>query len=204
MMDFQEQKWIHAAREGDQNAFAELVRLYEKKVFALTLRMCKNPEDAAEAAQEAFLAAWQGLPNFRGDAAFSTWLYRLASNACVDLLRREGRHRDAAGPSFNDEVANLEVPDTAASPHDLAERAELRTQVEEGLAALSPEHREVLILREIHQLSYDEISRILNLDSGTVKSRISRGRRQLRNFLLKSGNFSAAAPSNLAEKEGCK
>ena len=204
MMDFQEQKWIHAAREGDQNAFAELVRLYEKKVFALTLRMCKNPEDAAEAAQEAFLAAWQGLPNFRGDAAFSTWLYRLASNACVDLLRREGRHRDVAGPSFNDEVANLEVPDTAASPHDLAERAELRTQVEEGLAALSPEHREVLILREIHQLSYDEISRILNLDSGTVKSRISRGRRQLRNFLLKSGNFSAAAPSNLAEKEGCK
>ena len=183
---------------------AELVRLYEKKVFALTLRMCKNPEDAAEAAQEAFLAAWQGLPNFRGDAAFSTWLYRLASNACVDLLRREGRHRDAAGPSFNDEVANLEVPDTAASPHDLAERAELRTQVEEGLAALSPEHREVLILREIHQLSYDEISHILNLDSGTVKSRISRGRRQLRNFLLKSGNFSAAAPSNLAEKEGCK
>ena len=204
MMDFQEQKWIHAAREGDQNAFAELVRLYEKKVFALTLRMCKNPEDAAEAAQEAFLAAWQGLPNFRGDAAFSTWLYRLASNACVDLLRREGWHRDAAGPSFNDDEANLEVPDTAASPHDLAERAELRAQVEDGLAALSPEHREVLVLREIHQLSYDEISRILNLDTGTVKSRISRGRRQLRNFLLKSGNFSAAAPSNLAEKEGCK
>ena len=203
-MDFQEQKWIHAAREGDQEAFAELVRLYEKKVFALTSRMCKNPEDAAEAAQEAFLAAWQGLPNFRGDAAFSTWLYRLASNACVDLLRREGRHRDAAGPSFNDDDVNLEVPDTAASPHDLAERAELRAQVEEGLATLSPEHREVLILREIHQLSYDEISRILNLDTGTVKSRISRGRRQLRNFLLKSGNFSAAAPSNLAEKEGCK
>lgn len=204
MMDFQEQKWIHAAREGDQDAFAELVRLYEKKVFSLTSRMCKNPEDAAEAAQEAFLAAWQGLPNFRGDAAFSTWLYRLASNACIDLLRREGRHRDAAGPSFNDDAVNLEVPDTAASPHALAERAELRAQVEEGLAALSPEHREVLILREIHQLSYDEISRILNLDTGTVKSRISRGRRQLRNFLLKSGNFSAAAPSNLAEKEGCK
>ena len=204
MMDFQEQKWIHAAREGDQNAFAELVRLYEKKVFALTLRMSKNPEDAAEAAQETFLAAWQGLPNFRGDAAFSTWLYRLASNACVDLLRREGRHRDAAGPSFNDDEVNLEVPDTAPSPHDLAERAELRAQVEAGLASLSPEHREVLVLREIHQLSYDEISRILNLDTGTVKSRISRGRRQLRNFLLKSGNFSAAVPSNLAEKEGCK
>ena len=204
MIDFQEQKWIDSARKGDQDAFAELVRLYEKKVFALTTRMCKNPEDAAEAAQEAFLAAWQGLPNFRGDAAFSTWLYRLASNACIDLLRREGRHQSAAGPSFNDEETGLEVTDTAPTPAETLERKELRQQIELGLQSLSTEHRQVLILREIHQLSYDEISRILKLDTGTVKSRISRGRRQLRNFLLKNGNFSAAAPSNLAEKEGCK
>jgi len=204
MIDFQEQKWIDSARKGDQDAFAELVRLYEKKVFALTARMCKNPEDAAEAAQEAFLAAWQGLPNFRGDAAFSTWLYRLASNACIDLLRREGRHQSAAGPSFNDEETGLEVTDTAPTPAETLERKELRQQIELGLQSLSTEHRQVLILREIHQLSYDEISRILKLDTGTVKSRISRGRRQLRNFLLKNGNFSAAAPSNLAEKEGCK
>ena len=204
MIDFQEQKWIDSARKGDQDAFAELVRLYEKKVFALTARMCKNPEDAAEAAQEAFLAAWQGLPNFRGDAAFSTWLYRLASNACIDLLRREGRHQSAAGPSFNDEETGLEVIDTAPTPAETLERKELRQQIELGLQSLSTEHRQVLILREIHQLSYDEISRILKLDTGTVKSRISRGRRQLRNLLLKSGNFSAAAPSNLAEKEGCK
>ena len=204
MIDFQEQKWIDSARKGDQEAFAELVRLYEKKVFALTARMCKNPEDAAEAAQEAFLAAWQGLPNFRGDAAFSTWLYRLASNACIDLLRREGRHQSAAGPSFNDEETGLEVTDTAPTPAETLERKELRQQIELGLQSLSTEHRQVLILREIHQLSYDEISRILKLDTGTVKSRISRGRRQLRNFLLKNGNFSAAAPSNLAEKEGCK
>ena len=204
MIDFQEQKWIDSARKGDQDAFAELVRLYEKKVFALTARMCKNPEDAAEAAQEAFLAAWQGLPNFRGDAAFSTWLYRLASNACIDLLRREGRHQSAAGPSFNDEETGLEETDTAPTPAETLERKELRQQIELGLQSLSTEHRQVLILREIHQLSYDEISQILKLDTGTVKSRISRGRRQLRNFLLKNGNFSAAAPSNLAEKEGCK
>ena len=202
MIDFQEQKWIDSARKGDQNAFAELVRLYEKKVFALTTRMCKNPDDAAEAAQEAFLAAWQGLPNFRGDAAFSTWLYRLASNACVDLLRREGRHRDAAGPSFNDDDLQLDVPDQAPSPHDLAERSELRQQIEAGLAALSPEHRAVLILREIHQRSYDEIAEILSLDVGTVKSRINRGRKQLRNFLLKSGNFSDQQPSKEVGKEG--
>ena len=91
MTDSREEKWIAAAREGDQGAFEELVLLYEKRVLALTQRMCGNPEDAAEAAQEAFLAAWQGLKNFRGDSSFSTWLYRLSSNACVDLLRREGR-----------------------------------------------------------------------------------------------------------------
>ena len=203
MIDFQEQKWIDAARKGDQDAFAELVRLYEKKVFALTTRMCKNPDDAAEAAQEAFLAAWQGLPSFRGDSAFSTWLYRLASNACIDLLRREGRHRDAAGPSFNDDDHPVEIPDTAATPQELSERKELREEIESGLAALSPEHRQVLILREIHQLSYDEIAKILQLDQGTVKSRINRARKHLRNFLLQRGNFSDFASSKSPE-EGCK
>ena len=108
-----EDRLLERARQGDQEAFGELVLLYEKKVFALTLRMCKNPEDAAEAAQEAFLAAWQGLKFFRGESSFSTWLYRLASNACVDLLRREGRHRSAAGPSLNEEGTFLDVADEA-------------------------------------------------------------------------------------------
>ena len=197
-----EQIWLQRARDGDQEAFGELVTLYEKKVYALTLRMCKNPEDAAEAAQEAFLAAWQGLKFFRGEASFSTWLYRLASNACVDHLRREQRHRGAAGPSLDDEAVYLDVADNAPSPHAIAESNELKQQIEEGLRALSPEHREVLVLREIHQLSYDEIAQTLSLDSGTVKSRISRGRKQLRNFLLKSGNFSPPGTSKHTGKEG--
>ena len=200
----QEQQWIDAARQGDQDAFEALVRLYEKRVFALTMRMCKNPEDAAEAAQEAFLSAWQGLRFFRGESSFSTWLYRLASNACVDLLRREGRHRAAAGPSLNDEELNLDVPDTARSPQEEAERKELRRQIEAGLQALSPDHRQVLILREMHQLSYDEIAEALSLDVGTVKSRISRGRKQLRKFLVESGNFFAPPASKESGKEGCK
>ena len=204
MTEKQEQIWIAAAQKGDQEAFAALVRLYEKRVLALTRRMCRNPADAEEAAQEAFLAAWQGLPFFRGDASFSTWLYRLASNACVDLLRREGRHRAAAGPSLNDEALNVDIPDGSASPQEAAERSELRQQIEDGLSALSPEHRQVLILREMHQLTYDEIADTLSLDVGTVKSRISRGRKQLRNFLLKTGNFSAAPASKESEKEGCK
>ena len=122
MMDIQEQNWIAAAQTGDQSAFEQLVRLYEKRVYALTSRMCRNSADAEEAAQEAFLAAWQGLAFFRGESSFSTWLYRLASNACVDLLRREGRHRAAAGPSLNDEALNVDIPDGAASPQEAAER----------------------------------------------------------------------------------
>ena len=203
-MEKQEQQWVEAARQGDQSAFEQLVRLYEKRVLALTTRMCKNPADAEEAAQEAFLSAWQGLPFFRGDASFSTWLYRLASNACVDLLRREGRHQAAAGPSLNDEEAPLDVADGTPGPQEAAERRELREQIEEGLRALTPEHRQVLLLREMHQLSYDEIADTLELDVGTVKSRISRGRRQLRMFLLEKGNFSPPSASKEPGKEGCK
>ena len=196
-MNDQEKNWIQAAKGGDQAAFSHLVEAYQKRVYALTVRMCPTPELAEEAAQETFLAAWQGLPFFRGDSAFSTWLYRLASNACVDLLRKEGRHQ---GPSLDDEAVSAEVPDTRPTPEAAAEQKELRAQIEAGLRTLSPEHREVLILREIQQLSYDEIADALSLDLGTVKSRISRGRRQLRNFLMEQGNFSAPAASKKPER----
>lgn len=191
-MDHQEQSRIASARNGDEAAFGELVQKYQKRVYALTVRMCPTPELAEEAAQEAFLSAWQGLPFFRGDAAFSTWLYRLASNACVDLLRKERRHQ---GTSLDDDTVGAEIPDTKPTPEEAAETKELRAQIEAGLRQLSPEHRAVLILREIQQLNYEEIADALSLDLGTVKSRISRGRRQLRDFLKEQGNFSAAAAS---------
>ena len=196
----QERAWVAAARRGDQGAFEELVRLYEKRVLALTRRMCRNPEDAAEAAQEAFFAAWQGLKSFRGDSSFSTWLYRLASNACVDLLRREGRRQAAV--SLDDEELNLDVPSPMPSPQEEAERRELGEQIEAGLRALPPEYRQVLVLREMHQLRYEEIGSALGVDVGTVKSRISRGRKRLRIFLLKSGNFSPPSPSKETGREG--
>ena len=200
MTGLREQEWINAARAGDQDAFAELIQLYEKRVLALTQRMCKNPEDAAEAAQEAFFAAWQGLKRFRGESSFSTWLYRLASNACVDLLRREGRRQAAA--SLDDEDLNLDMPASLPSPQEEAERRELREQIEKGLQTLPPEYRAVLVLREIHQLHYEEIAEALGVDVGTVKSRISRRRKRLRGFLLESGNFSPAPPSKETGKEG--
>lgn len=198
MTAMREQEWVSAARGGDQRAFEKLVRLYEKRVLALTQRMCRNPEDAAEAAQEAFFAAWQGLKSFRGESSFSTWIYRLASNACVDLLRREGRRQAAV--SLDDE--ELDIPASIPSPQEEAERRELGERIEEGLRALPPEYRAVLVLREIHQLRYEEIAVVLELDVGTVKSRISRGRKRLRRFLLESGNFSPLPPSKETGREG--
>ena len=137
-------------------------------------------------------------PFFRGDSAFSTWLYRLASNACVDLLRKEGRHQ---GPSLDDETVTADVADPSPTPEKAAEQRELRAQIEAGLRSLSPEHREVLVLREIQQLSYDEIADTLSLDLGTVKSRIARARLALRKILLQDGNFFGTPASNPSERE---
>ena len=201
-MPTEETQLIRRAQCGDRDAFAQLLKRFKQPVYHQALRMVGHAEDAADLTQEVFLKVWQGLPSFQGDSTFSTWLYRLVSNACVDLLRRDGRRRASAGPSLDDEELNLDVPDPAPSPQDAAERQELREEIERGLSALSPEHREVLILREIHQLRYDEIADSLSLDVGTVKSRISRARKQLRNFLLKSGNFSPLPASKGTEKEG--
>jgi len=196
----EESRWISLAKHGDQAAFEQLVLRYEKKVYSLALRLCGNPDDAQEAAQEAFVSAWQGLAFFRGDASFSTWLYRLTSNACMDLLRREQRHRSAAGASLDDEAAGLDVPDRGSTPQEEAERAELRRALERGLLALPAEYRAPLVLRELRQLTYDEIAAALELDLGTVKSRINRGRKQLRKWLSENGNFFPAQPSKAIEK----
>ena len=185
------------AAGGDEDAFAQLVGLHEKKVYGLALRMCGNPEDAADAAQEAFLAAWKGLPRFRGEAGFSTWLYRLTSNAAIDHLRRVKRQRgevslDGGGPG-------LDAVDDAPSPQAQAEETELREAVAEGLSMLSEDHRQALLLRELRGLGYEEIASELRVDLGTVKSRISRARGSLRKILVKNGNLSGYLPSK--EKE---
>ena len=197
-----EKELVRAAQRGDDIAFEELVRTYEKRVYHLALRMCGNVDDAYEVAQEAFLSAWKGMRFFRGDSSFSTWLYRLTSNAAIDFLRRQRRQGGSDGVSLNDEDTFLEVADPAPSPHQQAERLELRDALARGLGALSPEHRQVLLLRELQGLTYEEIAAALELDLGTVKSRIARAREKLRKYLVASGNFSGYLPSNLAEKEG--
>lgn len=197
-----EQELVRAAGGGDSAAFEQLVRLYENKVYHLALRMCSNPEDAYDVAQEAFLAAWKGLPAFRGESGFSTWLYRLTSNAAIDHLRRA--KKQTGDLSLDDEELNLDAADTAPLPQEAAEQGELQQALAAGLRQLSDDHRSVLVLREMQELSYEEIAERLDLDLGTVKSRISRARNALRKILLKSGNLSGYLPSNLPNKSSQK
>jgi len=185
---------VRAAAGGDADAFEQLVRLHENKVYSLALRMCGTPEDAADVAQEAFLSAWRGLPSFRGEAGFATWLYRLTANAAIDYLRR-GKHQRGEIP-LDCGGTPLDLPDREPGPQESAEGKELQAAVNAGLLKLSDSHREVLVLREFQELSYDEIAQILQIDLGTVKSRISRARSALRKILLDSGNLSGYLPSN--------
>lgn len=180
------------AKSGDDEAFAQLMRDNEKRIYNLTLRMTGNPEDAMDLAQEAFFNAWRGLKFFKGNSAFSTWVYRLASNACIDHLRRQKRRQDISAPipTLEEDDRQPDIPDERFQPEQELERQELRRAVTQALDQLSTEHRQVLVMREINGLSYQEISDVLDLEAGTVKSRIARARISLRKILLESGNFS--------------
>lgn len=174
---------ISRARGGDREAFGELVEQYRDNVYRLAYRMCGNAYDADEAAQEAFVAAWRALPNFRGDAKFSTWLYRLTTNAAIDVMRREKRHQTVGDGEM------MELADDADSPQETVERTEQQEAVQKALSTLSEEYREVLLLRYMEELDYAEIAEVLQLPSGTVKSRINRAKAALKTALLKSGNI---------------
>ena len=192
-----EKELILLLQQGDEAAFEALVRLYEKKVYTLCRRMCPSDEDAQEAAQDAFLSLWRSAKSFRGDASLSTWIYRLATNACIDLLRRNKRVGERV--SLDDEETTFELVDAAPLPEQALERKETQRLINEGLAALPEEYRAILLLREAEGLSYAEIADAMHMELGTVKSRISRGRVLLRNYLTASGNFFDSASSKVTE-----
>ena len=187
---------IARARRGDAGAFEQLVETYREQVYRIALRMCSNAADADEAAQEAFLAAWKGLPNFRGDSQFSTWLYQLTTHAAIDLMRREKRQIAA------DDITEVSAADPAPSPQQQAEQSEQREIVRDAILQLAPEQREVVVLRFMEELSYEEIGAVLKLPSGTVKSRLNRAKAQLKDILSKSGNLFGAGSVIHTETKG--
>ena len=201
-----EQELVTRAKRGDQDAFAQLVEANQNKIYSLALRMTGNPEDGADLAQEAFLKAWRSLPAFQEESSFSTWLYKLTSNLCIDFLRKEKRRKAAVTTvsldDDEDDSPPMEVPDHRFTPETEVERRELRAAMGRALQVMSDEHRQILILREVEGLSYTEIAGLLDLEEGTVKSRIARARISLRNILQKDGNFSSPISSNHSETKG--
>jgi len=185
---------VKRAKDGNKAAFEELVAANQRGVYSLALRYIGNHEDALDASQEAFFRAYKSLPFFHGDCAFSTWLYRLTINTSIDFLRAAKRRNVTPFSALGEPDQVLIVPDTRNSPEKEAELSELKEALAEALKTLSDEHRAVFILRAVHELSYTEIAEILELEEGTVKSRLSRARDKLKREL--KGNLSATIASN--------
>ena len=202
----QEAQIVQDVLQGNVNAFEKLVTEYEKNVYNLTLRMTGNAEDAADMTQECFLKAYNSLSAFRGDSKFSVWLYRIATNVCLDFLRSRNRRQTLSLSAEDDEgeEVQLDVADESQSPELLLERGLTRDAVRRGLQSLPDDYRQILLLREIQGLSYEEIAETLSLEAGTVKSRIFRARKRLCAFLIQDGNipdFPASVKMKGGEKQ---
>lgn len=198
-----EQELVARARAGDQDAFGQLVLDHQNKVYTLAFRMVNDREEAADLAQEAFLKAWQGLPSFQGESSFATWIHRLTTNVCIDWLRKQKRRQEVEPAlSIDDEESGFAEPaDWGQDPQRRLEESERKRALERGLRELPDHYRQVLVMREVSGLSYQEIGQALELDLGTVKSRIARARLALRKILLADGNFFEPPPSNQAEEK---
>ena len=187
----QEAMIVRKVLQGDVNAFEKLVTEYEKAVYAIAQRMTGNPEDAADMTQETFIKAYNSLSSFRGDSKFSVWLYRIANNVCLDFLRSKNRRPTVSLSAEDDdgEETQLDIADESQSPELLLESSLTRDAVRRGLDSLPPDYKQILLLREIQGLSYEEIAAALGIESGTVKSRIFRARKRLCTFLIEDGNI---------------
>ncbi|MBS4008287.1 MAG: sigma-70 family RNA polymerase sigma factor [Clostridium sp.] len=204
-METDEKVLISLCKRGDLSAYDRLMQRYEKRVYALCFRMAGNQDDAADLAQEAFLKAFRALPSFNGQAQFSTWLYRIVTNTCLDERRRQARRPQlfSLDKPLNTEDGQLALtlPAEASDPLATALSQETEIEIRTLLSMLPAEQRIVLVLRDMEGYSYDEIARMLNLNGGTVKSRLNRARRKLRELYLEKEEL-LSTTVHLKRKEG--
>ncbi len=191
-LDLRDRRLVRRIRAGDQRAFEELVHLYQDRIFGLMLRMIGNRQEAEDLAQDVFMTMHRAIGSYRGDGRFYTWLYRIATNTCKNRIKYlrgrnfhrsvpveetpEAHHDDAGGPA-------VALQSQIAGPEAMTEGNRLEKAIQTELAALDPEHRLLIVLRDIQGLSYLEILRITGLQEGTLKSRLHRARLALRDRL---------------------
>lgn len=193
----EEKDLVQKAMAGDHASFEQLVICYQTQVYNLALRMVGNDADAQDLAQEAFVRAWRALDSFRFSAQFSTWLYRLTSNICIDFLRAQRRHAALSLTVLQEEAdQQWDMRDPKPLPEEALMVQEEREVLLAAIAALDMAYRQILLLRVVSGCSYQQIGKILGLREGTVKSRLARAREQLRKNLAQAGNYFASFSSN--------
>jgi RNA polymerase sigma-70 factor, ECF subfamily len=182
---------VERARHGDQRAFKLLVERYQRKVYAVALGMVKDKEEARDVAQEAFVKVHKYLDNFKGDASFYTWLYRITVNICIDVLRRRGASRAEEHVEL-DETVDLDTTEAhigalgsrlGTNPQRSVLRRELAERITQAVQALPEAHREILLLRELEGMSYEDLARTLEIPKGTVMSRLFHARVKMQKIL---------------------
>ena len=178
---------VKRCQAGDSSAFNDLITRYRSKVFTMIYGMVQNEQDAWDLAQEGFLKVWKSIHRFKGESSFYTWLYRIMTNVTIDSLRRKGIRGEA---EFDDRIAPVNVepgsrttPSSSPLPNKKLEYREIRERIDEAIAKLSPEHRAVIVMKEIEDLQYSEIAEILSCSLGTVMSRLFYARKKLQSLL---------------------
>ena len=186
--DVSESDLVRRCQAGDPAAFDELVTRYRSRVFSMIYNMVHSEQDAWDLAQDSFLKAWKSIKRFRGRSAFYTWIYRIVMNVTIDWLRK--KHVRGAGTEFDDAIqlrevdpASKTVPQTEALPYQTMERDEIRGRIDKAIAQLSPEHRAVILMKEIEGMQYHEIAEMLGCSIGTVMSRLFYARKKLQTLL---------------------
>lgn len=196
---------VKGCKKGRMDAFEKLMRKYENKVYSLCYRFSGNYDDANDLAQETFIKVYNSINKFQGKSAFSTWLYRVTTNVCLDEMRKRKNVNSFSldNPQKNDEGEEIyyDLSDQKFNPELIAEKNDLKQIVHKGINYLSEQQRMIIILREIEELSYEEIAEILDISIGTVKSRLNRARKNLKEILSHNAEL-FPTNSHLKGKEG--